>query len=558
MAGILLLVLGASAAEGDAGLDFELFRPHADTYGYAGMPSASTLQNLQLGGGLWFNYSDDPVVLVDAAGNRVSPNGGEADALVNSRATMHAQVALGFGRYVSVSVDVPMVLAQDGFVAPTLAIPVPATLPTTGAGDIVLTPKAVVLDRDAFPLGVALVLPVTVPSGAPEAFLGEGAASASPQVVVEWSDGKIHTRAYKLRVAAMSGVRFREPARLQEASFGNALLYGFAAGYRVAPPVEINVELVGTSAGARTAQNAAEVRVGGKFLMSDLLSVTLGGGTGLGGGVGAPDFRVYGGVVFAPNFDPNSRDVDRDHVADGQDKCPNEAEDLDGFQDRDGCPELDNDADGREDTIDKCPNDPEDDDGFMDNDGCPEPDNDKDGVADADDQCPIEAGVPDLAGCPNRDSDGDGISDDLDRCPYDAEDIDGDRDEDGCPDEGRVVLEKGFIKINDVIYFDFNKVTIMERSSSLIDELAKVILANPQLLRIRIEGHTDDVGSDIANLKLSQGRAESVKSALASRGIEVGRLDAAGFGEMRPKVANDSEDHRGENRRVEFIIVDQK
>jgi outer membrane protein OmpA-like peptidoglycan-associated protein len=245
-------------------------------------------------------------------------------------------------------------------------------------------------------------------------------------------------------------------------------------------------------------------------------------------------------------------------VPDRRDKCPEEAEDVDKFQDEDGCPDPDNDADARLDEIDKCPDDPEDDDGFMDNDGCPEADNDKDGINDADDQCPNEAGSADMAGCPNRDSDGDGIGDDLDRCPYDAEDLDGDRDEDGCPDEGRVTVEKGFIRIQDLIYFDTNKVTIQDRSSSLIDEIAKVIAANPQLLRIRIEGHTDDVGSDIANLKLSQGRAESVKAALVARGIDPGRLDAAGFGEMRPKVPNDSEANRAENRRVEFIIVDQK
>ncbi|GDX82955.1 hypothetical protein LBMAG42_47660 [Deltaproteobacteria bacterium] len=558
MNGILALVLAASAEEGDAGLDFELFRPHGDTYGFAVVPGASTLQNLQLGAGLWFDYSDDPVVLVDAAGNRVSPNGTDADGLVNSRAALHAQVGLGFSRYGSVSVDVPLVLSQDGFVAPTLGDPSPGTLAPTGVGDIVLTPKAVVLDRDAFPLGIALAVPISVPSGDPAAFLGEGAVSAAPQAIVEWSDEKIHTRAYKFRAAAMGGVLLREPARLQDARFGNAFTYGIAAGYRVVSPLEINLELHGNSTGGRLAQNAAELLLGGKFLMADLVSVSVGGGTGLGGGVGAPDFRLYAGVDFAPNFDENSRDADRDHVADGRDKCKNDPEDLDNFQDEDGCPELDNDADGREDSIDKCPNDPEDDDGFMDNDGCPEPDNDKDGVLDADDQCPNEAGSPDLAGCPNRDSDGDGIGDDLDRCPYDAEDVDGDRDEDGCPDEGRVVLEKGFIKINDVIYFDFNKVTIQERSNSLIDEIAKVVIANPQLLKIRIEGHTDDVGSDIANLKLSQGRAESVKAALAARGVEIGRLDAAGFGEMRPKVANDSEDHRAENRRVEFIIVDQK
>lgn len=558
MIALLLAASVAHAEEGDSGLDFELFRPHSDFYGFSAVPGASTLQNLQLGTGLWFDYSDDPVVLVDGTGARVSPDGSEADGLVNSRASLHAQVGVGLSRFGSVTVDVPFVLAQDGFSAPTLGDPTPGKLASTGVGDIVLTPKAVVLDRDRMPIGLALAVPIGVPTGDSASFFGEGAVSATPQAILEWSDEKVHTRAYSFRIAAMGGMLLREPARLQDTALANALVYGVAAGFRPVKPVEIDLELHGNSAGFRGSQNAAEVLLSGKFLVQDLVAVSLGGGTGLFGGVGSPDFRLFAGVEFAPTLDPSNRDSDRDHVPDGLDKCKNDPEDLDGFQDKDGCPELDNDADGREDGIDKCPNDPEDDDGFMDNDGCPEADNDKDGVNDADDQCPTEVGSPDMAGCPNRDTDGDGIGDDLDRCPYDAEDVDGDQDEDGCPDEGRVVVEKGFIRINDVIYFDFNKVSIQERSNSLIDEIAKVIIANPQLLRIRIEGHTDDVGSDIANLKLSQGRAESVKAALAARGVDPSRLDAAGFGEMRPKVANDTEDHRAENRRVEFIIVDQK
>ncbi|MSQ03956.1 MAG: hypothetical protein EXR71_19050 [Myxococcales bacterium] len=555
---LLLLAASARAEEGDAGLDFELFHPHADFYGYTVVPGASTLQNFQLGAGLWFDYSDDPVVLVDGAGARVSPDGSDADGLVNSRVQAHAQVGLGISRFGSVTVDAPFVLSQDGFEAPQLGQGSPAKLTSAGLGDIVVTPKAVLLDRDRYPVGLSLAVPVGIPTGTPSAFLGEGAISATPQAIFEWSDDKLHTRAYRVRFSAMGGLLLREEARLQDTRLGNAFTYGAAAGFRVADPVELNVELHGNSAGFRGSQNAAEVLAGGKFLVQDLVAVSVGGGTGLFGGIGAPDFRVYAGVAFAPTLDPASRDTDRDHVPDGLDKCRNDPEDQDGFQDEDGCPELDNDADGREDTIDKCPDDPEDDDGFMDNDGCPEPDNDKDGVADADDQCPTEPGSPDLAGCPNRDTDGDGIGDDLDRCPYDAEDVDGDQDEDGCPDEGRVSVEKGFIRIRDLIYFDFNKVTIQERSNSLIDEIAKVIIANPQLLKIRIEGHTDDVGSDIANLRLSQGRAESVKAALAARGVETPRLDAAGFGEMRPIQPNDTEAHRAENRRVEFIIVDQK
>ena len=558
MSGLLLLALSAHAADGDAGFDFELFKPHADAYGYGVVPGASTLQNLQLGAGLWFDLSHNPVVLVDEDGNRISPDGGAADGLVSSRAQIHAQVGIGLSKYFSFTLDMPFVVAQDGFSAPELGSTALGKLETAGAGDLQLTPKAVVLDRDQFPLGIALAVPVGVPSGNADAFLGEGAMSAVPQAIVEWSDKKVHTRAYKVRASAMGGLLLRESARLADTRFGNAFVYGVAAGFHVVNPLELTLELHGNSTGGKLAQNAAEVLLGGKLLVGDLVAVNLGGGTGLGGGVGAPDYRVYAGVSFAPNFDPSSRDTDRDHVPDGADKCPNDPEDMDGFQDKDGCPELDNDADGREDTIDKCPNDPEDDDGFMDNDGCPEPDNDKDGVLDADDQCPTEAGSPDMAGCPNKDTDSDGISDDLDRCPYDAEDMDGDRDEDGCPDEDRVVVEKGFIKINDVIYFDTGKATIQERSFGLLDEIAAVIDKNPQLLKIRVEGHTDDVGNDLSNLKLSQARADSVKAYLAAHGVDAGRLDAAGFGEMRPKVANDSEEHRAENRRVEFIIVDQK
>ena len=106
--------------------------------------------------------------------------------------------------------------------------------------------------------------------------------------------------------------------------------------------------------------------------------------------------------------------------------------------------------------------------------------------------------------------------------------------------------------------FEFGKADIQQRSFSLIDEIAETIVANPHLKQIRIEGHTDDVGSDIANLKLSQARANSVADAIASRGVERNRLDAVGFGEMRPKESNDTDDGRAANRRVEFIIVDQE
>ncbi len=556
---LILLSQLALAAEGDSGVDFELFKPHADFYGYSVVPGGATLQHLQLGAGLWFDYADDPVVLVDAEGNRVSPDGTDADGLVNSRASLRGQVGVGITRFASFTVDIPFVVAQDGFAVPQLGDTTSDKIASAGVGDIVLTPRAEILDRDYLPVGLAISVPVALPSGNDAAMLGEGAVSVAPSATFEWSNGQVHTRAYDFRFALNGGLLMREPARVKDTSVGNALIYGVAGGWHVAQPVEVTLEMHGNSFGGKSSQNAAELLIGGKFFAGEFVTVSAGGGTGLFGGIGAPDFRVFAGAALAPSLDPNNRDTDRDNIRDGDDKCPKDPEDKDGYQDRDGCPELDNDADGREDQIDKCPNDPEDDDGFMDNDGCPDPDNDGDGVADAEDQCPNERGTAELGGCPNRDTDGDGMTDDLDRCPYDPEDFDGDRDEDGCPEEpSRVVVEKNFIRINDLIYFDFNKATIQERSYDLVDEIARVINENPQILRIRIEGHTDAVGNDLSNLRLSQSRAEAVEKYLIAKGVDGGRLDAAGFGEMRPVDTNDTEDGRAKNRRVEFIIVDQK
>lgn len=133
-------------------------------------------------------------------------------------------------------------------------------------------------------------------------------------------------------------------------------------------------------------------------------------------------------------------DNDRDAIPDRLDGAPDDPEDFDGFQDEDGVPDRDNDGDGIPDLKDLCPDEAEDVDGHHDDDGCPDElqDRDGDGVEDVDDACPDEAedldGFEDGDGCPEQDNDLDGISDDLDRCPDEAEDYDGDADDDGCPE----------------------------------------------------------------------------------------------------------------------------
>jgi outer membrane protein OmpA-like peptidoglycan-associated protein len=354
----------------------------------------------------------------------------------------------------------------------------------------------------------------------------------------------------------------------------------------------------GAVGGSLPAQRPGELLLGSHFYVGDFLDLHLGGGTGVMPGLGSPDWRMVAGLTIAPVFDPALRDSDKDGVADDRDQCKMELEDRDGFKDEDGCPDPDNDKDQIPDDKDKCPNDPEDDDGYNDEDGCPDPDNDGDGIPDMNDHCPLDPesmnGHADLDGCPDEaptgNSDGDAFMDDVDRCPYDAEDVDGyadddgcpdpdndndgildtlDRcpnqreifngvdDEDGCPEDQRVVVEKDKIRITEVIYFDTGKATIQSRSHSLLDEIAATIQANPNIKKIRIEGHTDAQGNDSANLKLSQARAESVRVYLIRKGVAAERLDARGFGESYPIASNDTEAGRSQNRRVEFMITDK-
>jgi outer membrane protein OmpA-like peptidoglycan-associated protein len=258
----------------------------------------------------------------------------------------------------------------------------------------------------------------------------------------------------------------------------------------------------------------------------------------------------------APKLPPKPGDRDGDGFVDPEDKCPDDAEDKDDFQDDDGCPELDNDADGIRDRDDKCPLDPEDVDKHEDTDGCPDPDNDGDGLADKVDQCPNEAedkdGFEDDDGCPDLDNDKDSFLDKDDKCP----------DEfgiapDGCPKKyTNVVVTKTKIEIKQTVYFEFNKATIKPVSFALLNEVAQAMKDNPTI-KVEVQGHTDSVGNDARNLKLSQKRAESVRTYLIKQGVDSGRMAPKGYGENVPIADNRTADGRSQNRRVEFVITDR-
>ncbi|TXD42996.1 OmpA family protein [Lujinxingia vulgaris] len=120
--------------------------------------------------------------------------------------------------------------------------------------------------------------------------------------------------------------------------------------------------------------------------------------------------------------------------------------------------------------------------------------------------------------------------------------------------EQLVELSEEEIRINERIYFETGAATILERSFNVLNQVAAVLLENPQIELVQIEGHTDDVGDSEFNMELSQARAEEVRNYLVERGIRLERLGAQGFGSERPLVPNTSNRNRSLNRRVEFKI----
>jgi outer membrane protein OmpA-like peptidoglycan-associated protein len=238
-----------------------------------------------------------------------------------------------------------------------------------------------------------------------------------------------------------------------------------------------------------------------------------------------------------------SKDTDNDGLTDDIDRCPL----IPGPRENFGCPWGDRDNDGVPDNLDACPDQP----GIAELKGCPDVDTDKDGIPDRLDKCPTVPGVPELQGCPDKDSDGDGVVDRLDRCPT----VPG-LPPDGCPKKySLVTVRSDRIEIHQQIRFASSKAKILRPSFALLNQITSALRDSPQL-KIRVEGHTDNVGNRKKNLQLSQQRASAVRTYLVDHGIDEGRLSAVGYGSSHPIASNSTKAGKAQNRRVEFKFVE--
>ena len=250
--------------------------------------------------------------------------------------------------------------------------------------------KIVALDRDVLPIGMALILPVGLPTGNGGSFLGEEGVSLRPAGVLEFSDGSIRKREYMVRWALMGGYHVRPPQTIRNLSrLAMSLSLERHLAFILKKMLELDVELRGAPLGLQGYQHLS-LWGAYRIFPTEFISMNIGFGTGVHVGVGIPDWRAVAGFDVAPIFDPKYRDADRDTIPDASDQCVREPEDFDNFQDKDGCPEYDNDKDSIPDSSDRCPLVAEDIDGFQDQDGCLDEDNDADSILDRSDRCPNE------------------------------------------------------------------------------------------------------------------------------------------------------------------------
>ena len=504
--------------------DMQLFRPAIDSRGYVTVNSSRVLGHLDFSLGLVGTWAFQPLRMQLDGGMQYPDSGGVGGTTVLNRRsfavnhliTPQLQFALGLFKFLEVGIGVPigiMLGQRQGCQGNTDDCTGYDNMGTTDqlrfskvyVGDIGVHVKGRILDLNKFPVGLGALVSVYLPiahwagSEAQNQFLAESNVTLRPQLIFDTEFGP--QRRIRLGINAGALVRFsretfrdigkRVPIGNSEACYpddtltsmatecgtglsrtlGTQITYGLGLSFGV---VKNRLDLLAETFGYADVTGSAkafplEVLGAMKVYLAQNSFLLFGAGAGVigngGDHTGSPRVRAFLGFIYEPVIG----DRDGDGIKDSVDKCPDEPEDKDGFEDEDGCPDPDNDQDGVPDSKDQCPNkpgpwerngcpidedrdgdgipdskdkcpdEPEDRDQFEDDDGCPELDNDRDGIPDNDDKCPNEPetknGIDDQDGCPDgQDRDRDGIVDEQDKCPDNAEDKDGFEDEDGCPD----------------------------------------------------------------------------------------------------------------------------
>jgi OmpA-OmpF porin, OOP family len=473
------------------------------------------------------DYARAPLVLVSPRQN--------ARAIVEEQLKLHLAVAFALHHRFLFALDVPLVLHQTGE-APWLSSGLPQASDAIALSDPHVVLRARVLgNADGFALGVgaraSLPLSTETYAGAP-----------GPQLSAFASAGQHSASAFSAFTAGFSWREGQTLPGILPTRIGSSLDLALAGGFtldrarttRLGPELALRATVGNGATLFDPRSSLAELLLHLQHrLLGGPFEVGVAFGPSVGRAPGAADYRALLSVVLSPEEPVPPPDADDDRVPDEADMCPS----LPGERSEDpmmhGCPAVPSDADGDgvPDTIDACPRTSGEPSLQKRLHGCPKPlDRDQDTIIDADDACPDQPGVesrePAQRGCP--------------RPPP------------------QVALEEHQISISEQVQFETGTALIQGDSSALLQQVAELLKAHPEIESCEVAGHTDDTGTPAANLQLSEARARAVMDWLVAHGVEAKRLSARGYGESRPIADNATEAGRASNRRVELRITGRR
>jgi OOP family OmpA-OmpF porin len=471
--------------------------------------------------GFVLDYAHQPLVAYDSDGN-------EAATVVQTQFFAHLGGAIVLWDRVRMGLNVPVLLlgAGDRVITPEGDF---ATNEGLALGDPRVGADVRIAGMYGSPFSLAIGTQVFIPAGGQDAYVSDGTVRLRPRLMAAGDVGP-------LTYAGQVGFHYRpHDATFAGTDLGSELTFSAAAGVRLLDrSLILGPELMGST--LLTDQHTPlELLFGGKYAFgprADDFRIGAAAGPGLDQGLGTPEVRVLASFEWFPAIEA-TRDRDGDGFSDLDDRCPGRPAGVTADPSRPGCPAPDVDGDGFADHLDACPTVP--------------------GVAHTD---PAKQGCPPEPPPPPPDSDGDGIIDAADACPNERGVHQQDPSKDGCP---RVRLEKEIkqIRIIQRIEFEYDEAALTAGSHDVLEDVRAILAEHPEITLIEIQGHTDNVGGEGYNEKLSEARAQTVLQWLVDHGIEASRLRAIGYGKERPLDTNDTEEGRQQNRRVEFHILEQ-
>ncbi len=554
----VLVLLAASAAWA---IDIQNLQPAIGNQNLLTLYSSSPYAHGQFGFALLGNYAANPFVLGFSDDEKLK--------IVESDISTELQAAVGLFDFMDFGVAgrFDVLAGQDFDVRMSEAFPENDEENASAMGDLRLMLKFRLLPNKPGSLGLALVPVVTVPTGNPDYYTGNGAVTAGGRLVID-------KRFAMVNMVLNGGYVYLADEDGADEGFDPTGRAEFGAGVTVM--VHRYVELLGEITG-RTIDYGidnidlevpTEGLAAAKFYAGPV-HFTVGGGLGVNAGIGNPTWRIFGGVGLTwpkldrsrpaeGGFDPASRteDRDRDGLSNYDETRIHHTDPLNADSDADGLTDgeeiknvhtnplaTDTDADGLSDGAEArmYESDPL------------KADTDGDGLSDG--QEVNEAHTNPL----NFDTDGDGIIDGRDAAPLEGGSRNTYLDEDGVPQPivarrpGGVIMLRGqFVLPRPMVFAGPQSAELTADDKAMLDQVAELLAEYPKV-QIQIEGH---VATDVGDAKkLTQDRAEAVRAYLQSRGIDGARMTAVGLGSDVPIASNNIPEGRRRNTRIDFVIT---